>query len=208
MESKTAIDLGRPRSVADILASALDLYQDFWWLFPILALGVVLPYDLIRLAVTGHGFLASGKDSVGAALVFGVLDFALVSPLVSALHIQAVVAIGDRQTPRLGAVALRGLRVLPVVAAAQIVATLGIFAGFLALIVPGVLLSLRWAVVAQTAAMQPDGWLPALRRSRDLTQGHYWHIVGLLLIVGVLNAGITFGARAIPGTGSSGAGAV
>jgi len=208
MDPKPAIDLGRPRSVADILASALDLYQGFPWLFLILALGVVLPYDLIRLAVTGHGWLASGKDNVGASLVFGVVGFALVGPLVSALHIHAVVVIGDGQKPRMSAVALQGLRVLPVVAAAQIVATFGIAAGFLALIIPGILLLLRWAVVAQTAAMQPDGWLPALRRSAEMTRGHYWHIFWLLLIVTVLNGGIALAARAVPGAGSSGAGAV
>jgi hypothetical protein len=208
MESMPSIDLGRPRSVADILASALDLYQGFPWVFVILALAVVLPYDLIRLAVTGHGWLASEKDSVGAAVVFGVVGFALVGPLISALHIHAVVVIGDGRTPRMGAVALRGLRVLPVVAAAEIIATLGIAAGFLALIIPGVLLWLRWAVVAQGAAIQPDGWLPALRRSRELTRGHYWHIFWLVLIVTALNAGIALAARAIPGAGSSGAGAV
>jgi hypothetical protein len=203
MDSMPTIELGRPRSVADILGSALDLYQGFPWLFLILALGVVLPYDLIRLAVTGHGWLASGHEGVGASVAFGVLDFALVGPLISALHIHAVVAIGDGQRPRLAAVALRGLRVLPVVAAAEIIAT-----GLIALIIPGVLLLLRWAVVAQAAAIEPAGWLPALRRSRELTRGHYWHILALIAIVAVLNAGIVFAARAIPAAGSSGAGTV
>jgi hypothetical protein len=208
MDSMPTIDLGRPRSVADILGSALDLYQGFPWLFLILALGVVLPYDLIRLAVTGHGWLASGHEGVGASVAFGVLDFALVGPLISALHIHAVVEIGDGQRPRLAAVALRGLRVLPVVAAAEIIATLGIAAGLIALIIPGILLLLRWAVVAQAAAIEPDGWLPALRRSRELTRGHYWHILALIAIVAVLNAGIVFAARAIPAAGSAGAGTV
>ena len=208
MDSTSTIDLARPRSVADILGSALDLYQGFPWLFLILALGVVLPYDLVRLAVTGHGWLASGHDSVGASVAFTVLDFALVGPLVSALHIHAVVVIGDGQRPRLGAVALRGLRVLPVVAAAEIVATLGILAGLVALVIPGILLWLRWVVVAQAAAIEHDGWLPALRRSRELTRGHYWHILGLIAIVAVLNAGIALAARAIPAAGGAGAGTV
>jgi hypothetical protein len=59
--------------------------------------------------------------------------------------------------------------VLPVVAAAEIVANVGIVAGTYALAIPGIILSVRWSVVAQTAAVEHEGWLPALRRSWRLT---------------------------------------
>ena len=102
-----------------------------------------------------------------------MLDTVLVGPLVSALHIHAVIDIGRGEQPQLGEVTVRALRVLPVVVAAVIASALMIALGFVALIVPGVLLALGWAVVAQVAAVDNDGWLPALRRSRELTRGHY-----------------------------------
>jgi hypothetical protein len=40
--------------------------------------------------------------------------------------------------------------------------------------------------------------LPALHSSRRLTAGHYWHIIGLVLIVATLALSVNFGARAIP----------
>ena len=60
----------RPRSVAEIIGEALDMYQAHPLLFLTLALGVIAPYELIVLAVTGEGPLASGsQQNPGLALV-------------------------------------------------------------------------------------------------------------------------------------------
>lgn len=155
MEPPYAIDLDRPRSIGGILAGALGLYRRHPWLFAILALGVIAPYDLAVLAVTGAGPLDTGghQNAEGYVLLM-LLNLSLVGPLISALHVHAVIRIGEAGRPRVGEVALLGLRVLPVVVAAEVMATLGIALGFLALILPGILLSLRWAVVAQAAAVE------------------------------------------------------
>ncbi len=92
---------------------------------------------------------------------------------------------------------------LAVVAAAEIVAGILIGLGFIALIVPGIILSLRWSVVAQTAAVDHEGWLPALRRSAKLTAGHYWHIFRVLLAIGFLTFLIAAIAGAVVGGGHS-----
>jgi len=209
MDRTPPINIDRERSVADIIAEALDIYQRYPLLFLALALGVIAPYQLAVLAINGTGPLAgSAHASLGAYYVLLLLDYALVGPLVSALHIQAVIRIGEGDTPRLAQVALQGLRVLPVVAAAVIVAGLGIALGFLALIVPGVLLALRWSVVAQVAAVEHEGWIPSLSRSRALTRGHYWHIFGLFVITALVNGGVGLGAAALPLGSTSGAASV
>lgn len=209
MDSGEAKDIERPRSLAEILGEALDMYQDRPLLFLTLALGVIAPYQLIVLAATGQGPLASGthKD-VGLSYLLLLLDTILISPLVSALHIHAVAIIARGDQPRLGDVALRALKVLPVVVAAVIVAAFLTALGFIALIVPGVLLTLGWAVVAQVAAIEHEGWLPSLHRSRELTGGHYWHIFWLLLVTGLLAGGLELAVAAIPLGSSSGAASV
>jgi hypothetical protein len=209
MEGSAPTQLERPRSVADIVGEALDIYQRFPLLFLALALGVIAPYELAVLAATGNGPLttqAHGGASTG--IVLFLLEYALVQPLISALHIHAVTQIGEGQRPRLGQVALRGLRVLPEVVAAVVAAGLGIGLGFLAFIIPGIVLALRWSVVAQTAAVEHEGWLPALRRSGELTRGNYLHILGLLIVTWVLAGGVTLAAGAIPLGSTSGAGSV
>ncbi|HWW89664.1 MAG TPA: hypothetical protein VNY35_02655 [Solirubrobacteraceae bacterium] len=204
MDSPQPTQIERERSVAQIIGEALDIYQRYPLLFITLALGVIAPYELAVLAATGLGPLSSqSHESPGVIVLLFLVDFALVGPLVSALHVHAVILIGEGGRPRLAQVAARGLRVLPEVAAAVIAAGIGIGLGFLALIIPGVLLALRWSVVAQVAAVEHEGWLPALRRSRELTRGHYRHILALLVTTGLLAAGIGALAQAIPlGSGS------
>ncbi len=202
-------DIERPRSVAQIIGEALDIYQRFPLLFFTLALGVIAPFDLVVLAATGQGpLVSSDQQSWRVSLILGILDTAMVGPLISALHIHAVVVIGQRNKPRLKQVVLRALQALPVVVAAVIVSVAGITLGFLALVIPGILLTLRWAVVAQVAAVEQDGWIPSLRRSHELTSGHYWHIFWLLLVTGLLSTAITAGAGAIDLGSTSGAASV
>ncbi|HEY1457224.1 MAG TPA: hypothetical protein VGF15_01790 [Solirubrobacteraceae bacterium] len=195
MDRAQAIDLDRERSVGEILGSALDLYRAYPLLFLTLAVVVMAPYDLVVLAATGQGPLGQAHERFATALLVQILGFSLVGPLISALHVHALVEIGKGSRPRLAAVAVSGLLVLPVVSAAEIVANIGIALGLLALILPGVLLALRWAVVAQVAAVEHEGWIPALRRSGALTAGCYWHILGLSVITG----GLAFAIRRVLG---------
>ncbi|HEX4115614.1 MAG TPA: hypothetical protein VHY18_07045 [Solirubrobacteraceae bacterium] len=202
MEASSAIDLGRERSAMEILRTALVMYRRYPLLFATLAVGVIAPYELARIAVTGVGPLGSGKAGAeGTFLLFELVYYVLVGPLISALHVHAVIEIGEGRRPKIGPVALRGLRVLAVVAAAEIVAGTLIGLGIVAFIVPGIILSLRWSVVAQTAAVDHEGWLPALRRSAKLTAGHYWHIFRVLVAIGLLTFLIAAIAGALVGGG-------
>jgi hypothetical protein len=182
--------------VGAILQAALRLYRRHPLLFLLLAAAVVAPYELIELAVTKQGWLSVSSRSVGTSFPLDLVQFALVGPLVSALHIHAVLMIGERRQPRLASVALKGLRVLPVVVAAQIVAVFGVALGLIAFIVPGIILAVRWAVVSQAAALEHEGWLPALRRSWALSSGSAAHIFWLLFATGLINGAIKLAATA------------
>jgi hypothetical protein len=203
-----AINLEQQLSVRQILGATADLYRRYPVLFVTLAVAIMGPYDLAVLAVTGYGPLRHSGESVGTYWLLQLLTTSLITPLISALHVHAVVAIGEARRPRLGAVGVRGLQVLPVVAAADIVSSIGIAIGYVALIVPGIILGLRWAVAAQAAALENANWLEALRSSRRLTATHYSHVFGLLLLTGILAAALRLGVRALPLGSSSGAGSV
>jgi small-conductance mechanosensitive channel len=202
------LNLEEPRSVRQIVAATVGLYRRHPVLFATLAVAVIGPYDLAVLALTGYGPLRHGGENVGTYWLLQLATTALITPLISALHVHAVVAIGQARRPRFGAVALRGLQVLPVVTAAAVMSSIGITLGFLALIVPGILLSLRWAVAAQAAALERGNWLDALHSSRRLTATHYSHVFGLLLLTGVVATSLRLGVRAFPLGSSSGAGSV
>jgi hypothetical protein len=193
--------MSAPRSAHKLVGAAVELYRRYPLLFLVLAAGVIVPYEVIVLAASGAGPFAHGSLGFGVGSLLNLIELALIGPLVSALHVHAVSEVSEGREPRLAPVARRGLRVLPVVAAAEIIAWLGILAGFLAFVVPGIILSLRWYVVAQAAAIEHEGWLPALRRSRQLTAGHYRHIVvfaiyvALITSVPTLLVGFAFGHK-------------
>jgi hypothetical protein len=188
-----------PRSARQLVRAALGLYREYPLLFLVLAAGVIVPYEAIVLVATGAGPFAHGSLGFGASSLLTIIGLALIGPLVSALHVHAVSEALEGREPRLASVTRRGLRVLPVVAAAEIIAWLGISLGFLAFLVPGIILWLRWYVVAQVAAIEQEGWLPALRRSRQLTVSHYRHLIvfgiylTLITSVPTLLVGFAFG---------------
>lgn len=191
--------MSAPRSAPRLLAGTVELYRRYPSLFLVLAAGVIVPYELIVLAVTGTGAFSRANASFGTQLLLELADLALIGPLVSSLHVHAVAEVRRDREPQIGSVALQGLKVLPVVAAATIVSWLGMMLGFVLLIVPGIVLMLRWAVVAQAAAIEHEGWLPALKRSRQLTDGHYRHVAAFIVLVAVITlvpsiaGGIVFG---------------
>lgn len=176
--------LRAPEQARAIVAKTFGLYRRYALLFLILALCVTGPYDLLLLILTGSGPLAKNSDF---ALTYPLTAF-LVAPLISALHIHAVAEIQAGRTPRLRSIAARGLRVLPTAAATAIMTTLGILLGFVMLIIPGILLTFRWYVAVQAAAIEHDGWLAAIRRSRELTVGIYGHLFGFSILIGIIGS--------------------
>ncbi len=181
--SSTELDLKRPRPIIDILATALQLYGRQPLLFLLLAGIFVVPYEVI-VVLLEHG---KGSVTLGTELVLLLVQLALVDPCIAAVQVQALLDLGDGQQPRIGDAINRGLYVLPVVAAAEIIAGIGIAVGVLFFIIPGLILALRWAVVAQVAAVERTNWPTALRRSAELTRRNYWRIFAILVMVGIMN---------------------
>jgi hypothetical protein len=169
-----------------LVIDALKLYRRYPLLFLVLAAAVILPYEAIVLVVTGVGPFEQESLDFTVSSWLTLTDLALVGPLVSALHVHGVREAREGGDPRLGSIARQGLRVLPVVAAVSIISWLGILAGFVALIAPGIYLMLRWFVAAQAAAIDDEGWLPALRRSGQLTEGSYGHVFVFIVYVTVI----------------------
>jgi hypothetical protein len=185
-DNQVVDDWRSPRPAMELVGATFRLYRRYPLLFLVLATVVIVPFEAITLAATGSGGFARGSAGVGVQLPLEFVNWVLVGPLISALHIHAAAEVRQGREPRIAAVARQGLAVLPVVAAATIMSGLGIGLGLLLLVVPGIILAFRWAVAAQAAAIEHEGWLPALRRSRELTAGNYGHIFVFFLIVGLI----------------------
>ena len=155
---------------------------------------IVVPYELITVLVNRGGHVSTSTE-----LILLLADLALVNPFISALEMQALIDVGEGRRPQIPDVIRRGVLVLPVVAAAEIVAGLSELVGFLIFVIPGIFLAVRLAVAAPVAASERTNWPGAIRRSMWLTRGNFWRVLGVLAIQGLL----TYLVALIVGNGSA-----
>ena len=94
-----------------------------------------------------------------------------------------------------------GLRNLVPLFLIGLLMVLGIMAGMLLLIVPGIMLVVMWSVVTPACVVEHAGVFGAFSRSRELTRGHRWAIFGLYVAFIVLMIGISMVFAGLTGLG-------
>jgi len=102
---------------------------------------------------------------------YGVVSHAALQDMRGrAVNLGESVQVGlDRAVPLLGVLILLGL---------------GVWLGCLLLVIPGIMLAVRWYIAVPVCVVERLGGTSALGRSAELTKGHRWKIFGLMLIVG------------------------
>ncbi len=171
-----------------MLTAAFHLYARVPVLFIAFAAIVVIPYELIVLAITGDGPINTFHLGFLPRQELLVADSFIVTPLISALHVRAIRRLGDGGTPTFKDTFRRNVPRLPVVAVAAGISGVLIGLGSI-VVIPGILFLVIWPVVAQAAALEDGGPIAALRRSFDLTRGNRWHGFWLVFCAGLI-AGI------------------
>ena len=86
--------------------------------------------------------------------------------------------------------------VLPLIGAG-ILAGIGIVIGLLLLLVPGLILLTIWSVIAPVIVVEHSGVIDAFGRSRALVKGNGWQVFGVILVVFLITAIVSFVLRAI-----------
>lgn len=126
-----------------------------------------------------RGFISplAGLALAGAGLLYFVFYFMLQAALV-----HGTVAYLNGRKASFSSCLATGLRVFfPMIGIAFLVGW-GIVLGLVLLIVPGIMLAMRWIVAVPVRVAEGPGILNAMGRSADLTRGHRWAIFGLVVI--------------------------
>ena len=129
----------------------------------------------------------------GVAILVGAIAYGLqgAAALVAAHDLSGVESPVETallaEAPRLPMLLLTGL-------AANAAIGLGSF-----LVIPGILLSLVWAVAAPVVAVERLGLVAALNRTAALTRGHRGMIFVVMLLYGLASFVLSWGVRAIAG---------
>jgi hypothetical protein len=82
-----------------------------------------------------------------------------------------------------------GGRQFPWLVILNVLIGIAVFAGYLLLLVPGIMISLAFYVAMPACAVEELTPLAAISRSRFLTRGQRWRLFGLLIIVGLIAIG-------------------
>jgi hypothetical protein len=155
-----------------VIARAFEIYRDH--------VGVLAGAALLVFAVEAVVALAlPGTLAVVAAVVSLVLTTFYQGMVVALVEdVQ-----GGGRDSSIGDLLRSVSPVLPPLLAVSLLAGLGIGAGFLLLVVPGLFLLTIWSVVAPVTVLERPGVLAAFGRSRELVRGHGWRVFGTLLLV-------------------------
>jgi hypothetical protein len=191
------------RGLGDILSAAFDVYKaNAAKLITIVAI-VVVPLALIEALFTKVVFAAnctsiSGVNTslklceprnFGVVLAGSMIGVALV--FIMSFVVQAAIARAAAQATVGDPVDTDesyrwGFRHLGSVLLIALLAGLAIFVGLLLLVIPGIIVSVMLTVAIPALIFENRRGTEALSRSWNLVKGHFWHVLGTVIVAGLI----------------------
>jgi hypothetical protein len=168
-------------TVTQVLEEAFHLYTRFFWRFVGTAAVVFVVLDLASAFAD-----RAGLNSVTSELLWTLI--ALVLSVVGSFWMQGalVEAVSDVRDGRIdttiGELYARTRPKLAALIAAGIVAGIGIVVGLILLIVPGLFLLTRWALIPAVIVIEKRRAGDSFDRSWELTRSYGWTVFGSLLL--------------------------
>jgi hypothetical protein len=194
------LDLRRPRDLGALLSTTFSLYGRHFGVFASIAFAVVIPIDAIFYGVMlGQFGSYDATPPVGTSLIATYASMLIANPLITAMHVAAVLAIAEGRKPTLGESFVRGGDVFVPVLGALLLTWFFTILGFIALIIPGIYVMVRLWVVAPAVVAEGHRGMGALRRSWELVKDNWWRVLGITIVVGIIG-GVAAAILYIPGT--------
>jgi uncharacterized membrane protein len=193
--------------VGGILDQAVKLAKDnFGLLFSVLAvttipLSILLGLAQAELMLPQNGSIAQPSvDNPGwiVAAALGGLSAIVVFPLANAAIIHGVASSYLSHPTTMGECLRHGLRRWMPLIWTSFLASFFAGLGFLLLIIPGVILALRYSLSQHVAVLEETNGNAALERSAALMKGNYGSLVGLGLLLWVIATAVDTAATLIP----------
>ncbi len=166
------------------MAEVWRLFLGRFWRTLVIVAALLAPLELLVLLLDpGFDSRALGWWAwVGLTAAVGLVFFPWV---IAALVHDAGAGVGD---PTPVDAYRRTASQLPDLVISAVVTTMGILLGTLALIVPGLLLVARWALVVPLIVLEGASWRESLRRSNELVRGQTWSVLGVFVLLTLIGA--------------------
>ncbi|MBI3648016.1 MAG: hypothetical protein HY240_04610 [Actinobacteria bacterium] len=177
-----------PKGIGDILTAAFTLYKQHWQgLVKIVAIVAVpltfLQFLLVDIAFRTGGF---GQAAVGGAIagLFTVVIYSAFAGAITRAAAGSVVGmpISVEESYRYGMA-----RLGPIIWVA-VLTGLAVFAGFFVFFVGAIIAAIKLAVGVPVLVVEGKRGAAALSRSWELTTGHFWHVLGTVIVAGLISS--------------------
>lgn len=203
------------RGIGDIISTALDIYKaNAKSLITIVAI-VVVPLSFIGAFLTGVVFapdkiettdLFTGQtieisDSSLGIVIAGAVIGALISVVISAVLQAAIMrgaALASVGDPLDVEASYRyGFRRLGSVILISILVGLAVGFGLILLVIPGIFLAVKFSVSIPALVVEDRRGTDAMSRSWNITQGFFWHALGVWVVAFLVQMVVGFVLGAI-----------
>lgn len=197
------IDLRRPRDLGELLGLTFTLWWRHLAVFLTLAFVLIAPTVVLVDGLWAGALFDPENTDAAAEGVSQLLFSVVIPPLITAVHVVAVVEIVAGRQPSIGGSLRSALaRTLPLVAAAFLYGVVVVL-GVIALIIPGIWLGVACYFAAQHVAYDREmGAAAAIGASYDLVKGSWWWTFGVLIVVGVVSAVVLMPAIIVVAAGT------
>jgi hypothetical protein len=187
------LELERARDITALFRDGLGVYVSHLPAFLGIGAAVVVPVQLIVSGVGLEQLTSSYDASPGAAqtAIPAIVSFFVIAPLVTATCIHALRAVATTGSPKAGGALVNGFEAFTPLFFAILLEAAGIALGLLALVIPGIYLTVRWFFVPQAVVIDGRRARGALSRSGDVVEGFWWRTFGIVIMANL--------AAALPG---------
>lgn len=189
-----------PVTAGSLISRSVGVWKENVGRFAAVAIVLQVPSLLISWGLgspfVGASPFAKPSPEVAAFTFSGRFwAMTLATAMLALIHMGALTAgtiqhLAGRRAS-IGEMLAGGLRRAGPILAAGLLALLAIYAGLILLIVPGIIAALMFSLVAPVVMAERLSTVKALGRSRGLTKGHRWKLLGAFLIVYLMTAAPT-----------------
>jgi len=189
---------GEPFRIGACLSKSLSAFFSNFISFNVLGLTVMVPGIVVLFLLFGSTFLelmaydpttSATPPEIGGGFAFMIIGGAFIMLILQYLLTGAIVygtlQYLDGQRPSIAGSLSQALRrIIPIILVA-IVSMILIWIGMILLIVPGIIIALMLCVAIPVIMVESPHVFASMSRSRALTKGSRWRLLGLFLVVAI-----------------------